>query len=60
MDFTQNDWNSMRANQEKAMNNMYQNTRASHSERIQRKSIILDVIDLGLNPGLNLAPTINN
>jgi hypothetical protein len=45
MDFTQNDWNSMRANQEKAMNNMYQNTRASHSERIQRKSIILDVID---------------
>jgi hypothetical protein len=45
MDWTQSDWNSMRANQESAMNTMYQNTRAGHFERTQRNSLILDVID---------------
>jgi len=52
MDWTQSDWNSMRANQESAMNTMYQNTRASHSERTQRKSIILDV-SIGTNLTFN-------
>jgi len=48
MDWTQTEWNHMRGNQESAMNAMYQNTRASHFERTQRKSVILDV-SIGTN-----------
>ena len=43
MDWTQTEWNHMRENQSSAMNVMYQNTGASHFERIQRNSLILDV-----------------
>ena len=43
MDWTQTDWNSMRGQQESAMNAMYQNTGASHFERSERKAFTVDV-----------------
>ena len=43
MDWTQTEWNHMRGNQESAMNAMYQNTRASHFERTERKAFTIDV-----------------
>jgi len=43
MDRTQTEWNHMQEKQGEAMNVMYQNTGASHFERIERKSLIIDV-----------------
>ena len=50
MDWTQTDWNSMRGNQESAMNAMYQNTGASHFERSERKAFTIDVTDVVTSP----------
>tara|TARA_Y100000389_G_scaffold199974_1_gene239451 strand:- start:30 stop:587 length:558 start_codon:yes stop_codon:yes gene_type:complete len=43
MDRRQTEWNHMQEKQGEAMNVMYQNTGASHFERIERKSLIIDV-----------------
>ena len=55
MDRRQTEWNHMQEKQKEAMNVMYQNTGASHSERIERKALIIDVQnpDIDFNVGLH-------